>query len=153
RRIYLDELTDANSLPIGLATIKLIVTPEDTATVEARELIARTKSEINSAAKQKELLELIETILLYKLPTISREELEEMFTLSELRNTRYFQDVFQEGVEQGIQQGEKIGKLKAVPAMLSAGLTVEQVAQALDLSIEDVQQAAQQQSSNAQSGD
>lgn len=76
-----------------------------------------------------------------------------MFTLSELRNTRYFQDVFQEGVEQGIQQGEKIGKLKAVPAMLSAGLTVEQVAQALDLSIEDVQQAAQQQSSNAQSGD
>ncbi|BAT52294.1 hypothetical protein NOS3756_12290 [Nostoc sp. NIES-3756] len=89
-RIYLDELTDANSLPISLATVKLIVTPEDTATVEARELIARTKSEINSPTKQQELLQLIETILLYKLPTISREELEEMFTLSELRNTRYF---------------------------------------------------------------
>jgi predicted transposase/invertase (TIGR01784 family) len=153
RRIYLDELTDATSLPIGLATVKLIVTSEDTAIVEARELIARTTSEINSAAKQQELLQLIETILLYKLPTITREELEEMFTLSELRNTRYFQDVFQEGVEQGIQQGERIGKLKAVPAMLSTSLTVEQVAQALDLSIEDVQQAAQQQSPNGQSGD
>jgi predicted transposase/invertase (TIGR01784 family) len=130
RRIYLDELTDATSLPIGLATVKLIVTPEDTAIVQARELIARTKSEINSAAKQQELLQFIETILLYKLPTISREELEAMFSLSELRNTRYFQDVFQEG--------ERSGKLKAVPAMLAAGLTVEQVAQALDLTIEDV---------------
>ncbi|BCL34950.1 Rpn family recombination-promoting nuclease/putative transposase [Nostoc sp. MS1] len=149
RRIYLDELTVATSLPISLATVKLIVTSEDTAIEEARELIARTKSEINSAAKQQELLQLIETILLYKLPTISREELEKMFTLSELRNTRYFQDVFQEGVE----QGERIGKLKAVPAMLSSGLTVEQVAQALELSIEDVQQAAQQQSPNSQNGD
>ncbi|MBD2502978.1 Rpn family recombination-promoting nuclease/putative transposase [Anabaena azotica] len=153
RRIYLDELTVATSLPISLATVKLIVTSEDTAIVEARELIARTKSEINSAAKQQELLQLIETILLYKLPTITREELEAMFTLSELRNTRYFQDVFQEGVEQGIQQGERIGKLKAVPAMLSTGLTIEQVAQALDLTVEDVQQAAQPQSPNSESGD
>ena len=119
--------------------------PEDTAIVQARELIARTKSEINSAAKQQELLQFIETILLYKLPTISREELEAMFSLSELRNTRYFQDVFQEG--------ERNGKLKAVPAMLAAGLTIEQVAQALDLSIEDVRQAAQQQSPNSQTGD
>lgn len=72
-----------------------------------------------------------------------------MFSLSDLRNTRYFQDVFQEGVE----QGERIGKLKAVPAMLAAGLTIEQVAQALDLTIEDVQQAAQPQSANSESGD
>ncbi|MBD2345237.1 Rpn family recombination-promoting nuclease/putative transposase [Anabaena subtropica] len=144
RRIYLDELIDATSLPISLATVKLIVTSEDTAIVEARKLIARTKSEINLPAKQKELLELIETILLYKLPTISKKELEEMFSLSELRNTRYFQDVFQEG--------ERSGKLKAVPAMLAAGLTLEQVAQALDLSIEEVRQATQQQSSDSQSG-
>lgn len=51
RRIYLDELTDVSSLPIGLATVKLIVTSEDIAIVQARELIARTKSEINSPTK------------------------------------------------------------------------------------------------------
>lgn len=61
-----------------------------------------------------------------------------MFSLSELRNTRYFQDVFQEG--------ERSGKLKAVIPMLAAGLSVKQIAEALDLSIEEVQQAAQQQS-------
>ncbi len=62
-----------------------------------------------------------------------------MFSISELRNTRYFQDVFQEGRE----EGERIGKYKAVPPMLAAGLTVKQIAQALDLSVEEVQQAAQ----------
>ena len=82
-----------------------------------------------------------------------------MFGLSELKQTRFYQEAFQEGVEQGkvqgieqgrvqgIEQGRvqgiEQGKLKAVPAMLAAGLTVEQIAQALDLSVEEVRQAAQ----------
>lgn len=65
-----------------------------------------------------------------------------MFGLSELKQTRFYQEAFQEGVEQGKVQG----KLKAVPAMLAAGLTVEQVAQALDLSVEEVRQVTQSQS-------
>lgn len=68
-----------------------------------------------------------------------------MFGLSELKQTRFYQEAFQEGVEQGEVRGELKGKLKAVPAMLAAGLTVEQVAQALDLSVEEVRQVAQSQ--------
>lgn len=143
RRIYLDELSTDSPLPIGIATVKLIVASEDTAITTARNLVERTKLEIDSPRKQQQLLQLIETILLYKLPTITKEELEEMFSLSELRNTRYFQDVFQEGKEEGKKEGVRIGKLKAVPPMLAAGLTIEQIAQALELSIEEVQQAAQ----------
>jgi len=139
RRIYLDELSAEASLPIGIATVKLIVTSEDTAIAEARELLERAKLEINSPIKQQQLLELIETILLYKFPTITKEEMEEMFNLSELRNTRYFQDVFQEGKEEGKRQE----KLRMVPRFLKLGLTVEQVAEELGLTIEEVQQAAQ----------
>jgi predicted transposase/invertase (TIGR01784 family) len=118
-------------------------------------LIDRTKSEINSPPKQQQLLQFIETILAYKFPTMSREEMEQMFGLSELKQTRFYQEAFQEGVEQGkvqgieqgIEQGKvqgiEQGKLRAVPAMLAAGLTVEQVAQSLDLSVEQVRQAAQ----------
>jgi predicted transposase/invertase (TIGR01784 family) len=143
RRIYLDELSADSTLPIGIATVKLIVTSDDTAMIEARDLIDRTKLEIDSPIKQQQLLQLIETILLYKFPTITKEEIEEMFSLSELRNTRYFQDVFQEGKEEGREEGVRIGKLQAVPPMLAAGLSIEQIAQALDLSVEEVQQAAQ----------
>jgi predicted transposase/invertase (TIGR01784 family) len=142
RRIYLDELGEAASLPIGIATAKLVIAADDIAIVQARELIDRTKSEINSPLKQQQLVQFIETILAYKFPTMSREEMEEMFGLSELKQTRFYQEAFQEGVEQGKVQG----KLKAVPAMLAAGLTVEQVAQALDLSVEEVRQVTQSQS-------
>lgn len=62
-----------------------------------------------------------------------------MFGLSELKQTRFYQEAFQEGIEQGKVQG----KLKAVSAMLAAGLTVEQVGEALDLSVEEVRQVTQ----------
>ncbi|MEH1904336.1 MAG: Rpn family recombination-promoting nuclease/putative transposase [Nostoc sp.] len=153
RRIYLDELGEAASLPLGIATAKLVIATDDIAIAKAWELIDRTKSEINSPLKQQQLLQFIETILAYKFPAMSREEMEEMFGLSELKQTRFYQEAFQEGVEQGIEQGieqgevrgELKGKLKAVPAMLEAGLTVEQVAEALDLSVEEVKQITQSQ--------
>lgn len=111
------------------------------AIAQATVLIDRTKSEISSPPKQQQLLQFIETILAYKFPAMSREEMEEMFGLSELKQTRFYQ----EGVEQGIEQGKVQGKLKAVPAMLAAGLTVEQVAEALDLSVEEVTEVTQNQ--------
>jgi len=110
----LDELGEAAPLPIGIATAKLVIATDDIAIAQARVLIDRTKSEIGSPLKQQQLLQFIETILAYKFPAMSREEMEEMFGLSELKQTRFYQEAFQEGVEQG--------KLKAVPAMLAAGV-------------------------------
>jgi predicted transposase/invertase (TIGR01784 family) len=141
RRIYLDELGEAASLPIGIATAKLVIATDDIAIAQARLLIDRTKSEIGSPLKQEQLLQFIETILAYKFPAMSREEMEEMFGLSELKQTRFYQEAFQEGIE----EGELKGKLKAVPAMLAAGLTVEQVAEALDLSVQEVRQLTKNQ--------
>ena len=135
-----------NQVTYKLATAKLVIATDDIAIAKAWELIDRTKSEINSPSKQQQLLQFIETILAYKFPTMSREEIEQMFSLSELKQTRFYQEAFQEGVEQGIEQGEVKGKLKAVPAMLAAGLTVEQVAEALNLSVEEVGQVTQSQS-------
>ncbi len=91
-RIYLDELGEAASLPIGIATIKLVIAEEDAAITEARELINRTKQDISNQVEQQQLLELIETILFYKLPTMSRKELEAMFGLSELKQTKIYQE-------------------------------------------------------------
>jgi predicted transposase/invertase (TIGR01784 family) len=134
--IYLDELGEAASLPIGIATIKLVVENEDTTITTARELINRTKQAVNLQLPQKQLLELIETILVYKLPNISREEIEAMFGLSELKQTRVYQE--------GKQEGRFEAKLEAVPKLLTLGLSVEQISQALDLDVAQVQQAVQQ---------
>lgn len=59
-----------------------------------------------------------------------------MFGLSEWKQTRFYQDVREET------------KLEAVPRLLKLGLTVEQIAEALELNIETARQAAEDQSSH-----
>ncbi|MFM7406280.1 MAG: Rpn family recombination-promoting nuclease/putative transposase [Cuspidothrix sp.] len=134
RVIYLDELDTTTSLPIGIATIKLIIAKGDNAITQARELINRTKQEINSQPQQQQVLQIIETILIYKFPRMNREEIEAMFGLSELKHTRVYQEAFEEGFEQGKQEA----KLKMIPDLISFGLTPEQIGFCLNYSIEEV---------------
>ncbi len=137
-RIYLNELGETASLPIGIATIKLIIENEDTAIATAKELIERTKQTGNLRLQQKRLLEIIETILVYKFPKMTRKEIETMFGLSDLKQTR----VYQEGKEEGTQVGRLEAKLETIPKLLALGLTVEKIAEVLGLDINQVQEAS-----------
>jgi predicted transposase/invertase (TIGR01784 family) len=69
-----------------------------------------------------------------------------MFALSDLKQTRFYQEAFEEGREEGIEIGELSGKLVSVPFMLQLGATVEQVAAILNLPLEKVREVAQQSS-------
>ncbi|TAE56904.1 MAG: Rpn family recombination-promoting nuclease/putative transposase [Nostocales cyanobacterium] len=138
RVIYLDEIEETTSLPIGIATIKLIITNEEAAITQARALIDRTKQEVNSQAQRQQILEIIETILIYKFPRMNREEIESMFGLSDLKQTRFYQEAREEGLEQGLEQGKLEAKLEAVPGLVGLGLSQEQIAQVLNLSIDEV---------------
>jgi len=122
---------------LGLATLELVNLPEAQVIDRGRELIVRVR-EKGVENRQRELLELIETILIYKLPRITRSEIEAMFSLSELRQTR----VFQEALEEGRQEGEIIGKLASVPLLLRSGVTPEEIAASLGLSLEQVLEVA-----------
>ncbi|NEP51449.1 MAG: Rpn family recombination-promoting nuclease/putative transposase [Moorea sp. SIO3C2] len=141
-RIYLDELAETSAPSVGIATVQLIVTEEDSAISLAQDLIQRTTEEIDNERQKRELLQLIETILVYKLPLLSRREIEAMFSLSDLRQTK----VYQEALAEGRLEGEIQGKLKSIPRLLALGLTVEQVAQALELEVEQVTKVLQQSS-------
>jgi predicted transposase/invertase (TIGR01784 family) len=140
RRIYLNELGEVASLPIGIATIKLIVENEDKAISIARELINRTRETDDLPLRQKQLLELIETILVYKFPKMTRKEIETMFGLSDLKQTRVYQEGKEEGKEEGTRTGRLEAKLEAVPKLFALGLTEEQIAEVLGLDIAQVQQ-------------
>jgi predicted transposase/invertase (TIGR01784 family) len=59
-----------------------------------------------------------------------------MLGLSELKQTK----VYQEGLEEGKQQS----KLETIPRMVEFGLSLDAIAQLLDLPLEVVQQAVQQ---------
>ncbi|MEH1997246.1 MAG: hypothetical protein V7L00_00430 [Nostoc sp.] len=65
-----------------------------------------------------------------------------MFGSNELRQTRFYQDVFEEGRQEGIQES----KLEIIPQLLALGLSIEQIAQGLGLDEQLVRQAAQPKS-------
>jgi predicted transposase/invertase (TIGR01784 family) len=136
RIIYLDELAEASGSSIGLGIIKLVVAPEDEAEQQARSLIEEVKQV--DAGNRRNLLELVERMLVYKFSSYSRQELEAMFGLSEWKQTRFYQEVKEE------TQLET--KLETIPELLKEGLTVEQIARVLKLDIEMVRQTIEKQS-------
>ncbi|MEQ9233933.1 Rpn family recombination-promoting nuclease/putative transposase [Coleofasciculus sp. E2-BRE-01] len=143
RRIYLDELGEAAERSLGVGVVKLVIEPEETAGQLARQLIEQAQQQLRDELVQRDLINLIETIIVYKLPQKSREEIAAMLGLSELKNTRFYQEVFEEGKQEA--------KLETVPALLQLGLTSEQIAEALKLPLELVQQTAQQTTIQAMS--
>ncbi|MHC5860532.1 MAG: hypothetical protein ACYTXK_26715, partial [Nostoc sp.] len=58
-------------------------------------------------------------------------------TINQVQNAKLYHD--------GIQIGERIAKLKLIPTLLKFGVTVEQVAEAFDFSVEEVREVAQSQ--------
>lgn len=145
-RVYLDELSSIEASSIGIETVKLIIEPESTATIKAVEIVNSARQQILDVTTIREIIQLIETILIYKLPRLSQEEIGKMFGSNELKQTRFYQDVFAEGRQEGKQEGIQEGKLETIPQLLGFGLSIEQIAQALGLDEQVVRQAAQPKS-------
>ena len=143
QRIYLDELSITANSSLGLKAIQLIVEDRENQeeTVElVRELVSEAEEELEDDALAESVVELVKRIVVYKLPNLSNQELEAMFGLADLKETRFYQDVKAEV--------ELETKLESVPRLLALGLTVEQIANALALDVELVKQAAENYAAN-----
>ena len=66
-----------------------------------------------------------------------------MFSLSELKQTRFYREAFEEGRELGRELGRREFYSSAVRRFLALGLSLEQIAEGLGLSVEEVKQVAQ----------
>ncbi|MCL1465091.1 DUF2887 domain-containing protein [Argonema galeatum A003/A1] len=90
---------------------------------------------------RKSLIELLETIIVYKLPQKPREEIIAMFELSDLKKTRFYQDIQAEvQAEAQVQIAEAKQREKAaIVRMASLGLSTEQIATVLDLPVAEVE--------------
>ena len=129
---------DVEGRSLAAGVIQLIGVKEKGAPERARRLIERARTEVTDAISQREIIELIYTVFVYKFPKLSREEIETMLGLSELKQTK----VYQEAVE----EGELKAKLEMVPMLLELGMTVEQIAARLGLEVSIVNRATQPRS-------
>jgi len=97
-QIYLNELPKSESLALGI--VQLVI-------AKPRNAVSLAKKLVMNANEQIEILKLIETVLIAKFPKLSRAEIEAMFTLSDLKQTRVYQDAHLEGLQEGRQEGER----------------------------------------------
>lgn len=113
KRIYLEDFSNPPEERIGLQLIRLIVLDAEQAVNAAQNLVNRIKIQIDQQTVA-HWLEWVETILVYKLPSLSREEIQEMlgYNDTELKQTRFYQDVFAEGFQEGRQEGLHEGEAK-----------------------------------------
>jgi predicted transposase/invertase (TIGR01784 family) len=144
QRIYLDELGVAAQDSLGAGVVKLVVASEEAAAEQAKQLIAQAKHRLTDDAVRQNLINLIETIIVYKLPKKSREEVAAMLGLSELKQTRFYQEVFEEGMQEGLQEGKQAAKLEAIAPLLQLDLSLDTIANVLSLPLETVEQTAAQ---------
>lgn len=108
-RVYLGDLAAVQPSSVGVRLARLVVLDNATAVVEARGLAALPQAREQQLA----IIDLIETILVYKLPTLSRQEIRAMLQLPDnidLKDTRFYQEVFAEGHSEGIEEGREEGR-------------------------------------------
>ncbi|MBE9229172.1 Rpn family recombination-promoting nuclease/putative transposase [Phormidium sp. LEGE 05292] len=129
KRLYLDELGLVANQSLGLGMLKLLVEDEAKAQQRAEYLIHQIQ-QVTPISEQLKLGELLTKILAYKFPQLGIQELTKMFELSDLKQSKLYQEAKTEG------------KLETVPLLLELGLTVERIAQELHLDIVEVKKAA-----------
>ena len=113
RRLYLEDLLrlhDPASLSIGARLLRLVVVAAADLPAEARDLADTARTESDPFP----LFDLIETILVYKLPNLSRDEIKAMLHLSDtdLKQTRFYREVFAEGRDEGRDEGREAGRIE-----------------------------------------
>jgi predicted transposase/invertase (TIGR01784 family) len=96
QRIYLDELSTLAEPSLGLGLVQLVVESEASSASRARQLIEHTQQSALAGLSPEEIIDLIQTIMVYKFPRLGREEIEQMLGLSELKQTRVYQEALQE---------------------------------------------------------
>jgi predicted transposase/invertase (TIGR01784 family) len=97
-RVYLDEWAQPRqTLMQGVMSV-LLAEPSH-AIVEARAVLARQED----GGRAPSIVDLVETILAYKLPMLNREVIQKMLELTDadLKKSHFYQDIFAEGRQEG----------------------------------------------------
>ena len=87
-------------------------------------------------------MEMLEQFAMYRFPQLSRQELEAMFEVADIKQTRVYQEALEEGLEKGLQKGIQKGlqagsldRAKAIALnMLNQGMSIEQISLLTELS-------------------
>ncbi len=133
RRIYLNELSSQTDDSLGIGIIKLFVENPKKAPPLAQKLVSQAREELTEQNLLLKVLTFIQSVVVYKFPNLTKEEIQTMLNLGEdIEKTGYYQSVL------------KKTKLKVVPKLLEKGLSIQEIAESLELDLEEVRKVAEE---------
>jgi predicted transposase/invertase (TIGR01784 family) len=125
-RIYLDELPPARPEQFEMGIHELIAAKPEAALEKAKAMVPRVRESKLPKQFQRMVIQFIETVILYQFPKWSRAEIENMLQVTDISQTRVFQEALQEGIEKVARRMIEKGRPTAEIAELT-GLTPAQV--------------------------
>lgn len=135
-RLYLEDFEKTATDSIGVGLMQLIIADSVDAVTKAKSLLSAAQAQKKTDSKIDTIIELIETIVVYKFPQLNREEIERMLGISELKETKVYQEALKEGREKGrIEEGQSLvlrqltrcfGKIQPVIRSQVKSLSLEQ---------------------------
>ncbi len=96
-----------------MGLIELILSKETKAPELVQNLMQRTKTEIANNRERQGIIDLLESVLVSKFSQLSRQEIEAMFLVSDIKQTRVYQEAKQEEATTLLvrQLSKRFGKL------------------------------------------
>lgn len=137
------EQSQSLALHYQFTSVEIVVATEDKAVQQAKNLINQVQQ--TDEANRSNLLELVERMLIYKFVNKTQQELEAMFGLTDWRQTKFYQEVKEETKQEVKEEVREETKLETIPRLLKFGLSIEQIAEALELDVKQVRQAINKQ--------
>jgi predicted transposase/invertase (TIGR01784 family) len=129
-RIYLEDLKAPSDGNVGLDLMRLIVSKKKDAVSQAKDLLSRTQQRSVTEPQLKVIMGLVKTVIIYKFPQLGREEIAKMLGLSELKDTK----VFQEGEQSGaVKEAQSLILRQLARRVGTISATLKTQVQALDL--------------------
>ncbi|MBE9175043.1 DUF4351 domain-containing protein, partial [Synechocystis salina LEGE 06155] len=102
--LYLEDYLGLSHQALGIQLMQLIVAKEGETQNYLDQLVQRFEGETDP--KNGGIMEMISTIMVYKFPELSREAIQAMFIVSDVKKTRVYRDAREEGRIEGRAEGE-----------------------------------------------
>jgi predicted transposase/invertase (TIGR01784 family) len=154
KRVYLENVTTAKDSPVGLEVLQLLFASEVEAQHLAPRVVRKAKAELADSDLQAKVVELVERVLMTRFTGLDVEEIRMKFKLHDIRKSKAWQQLRDEGLKEGREEGREKGReegreegdarrlKKTIETLLGKGKTLGEIADLLDIPVKELRQVA-----------
>jgi predicted transposase/invertase (TIGR01784 family) len=139
KRIYLDDIKDAKNPPVGLGLVQLLFASESKSQQLAPRIVEQAKADLDDSDLQAKVVELVERALMSRFPGVGVEDIRMKFKLHDIRKSKAWQELREEGHKEGIKEGEDRRLRQTIKTLRAKRKTLDEIADLLDIPVNELQ--------------